>query len=261
MVDLKLFLFLVLISLFLTLLDFTGLLKFPKSLVQNLTIPIQYGFYKSAQTLGGQFGFIFVIRKAALENRALRLQLGELMAENASLRQKLTETESLVDQYNKLNPKTFDQLPARVVGSGGRYLVLDRGSDSGVVLSQVVVYKDSYIGKVSQVSSKVSQVLLAADPDSKIAVFSQNNEGRAKGILAGQFGSELLMDKILHQEKIQNGDLVYSEGSEGQLPRGLIMGRVTEVLERQNEVFKQAKIEQLFKTADLSIVFIIKNLQ
>ena len=69
----------------------------------------------------------------------------------------------------------------------------------------------------------------------------------------------MLLDKILHEEPIAQGDLVYSEGTEGYLPRGLIVGRVNEVIEKQNEVFKQAKVKPIFDIRDLELVFVIQE--
>ena len=108
-------------------------------------------------------------------------------------------------------------------------------------------------------SGNTSQVLLPSDPDSKLSVFSQGEAGRSQGILIGQFGSEMLMDKILHQEPINIGDLVYSEGLEGELPRGLIIGKVSQVFTRENEVFKQAKVEGVFDTKNLDVVFVMEG--
>lgn len=258
LVDLRVILVLIFFSLLLSLFDSLGFLKFPKTLLQTVTVPIQYGIYKSGLNLGKQVEFIFLVRRASLENKALKSQLGELMTQNADLQKQLRETQSLVDAYNKLSPQTYDLLPARVISSS-RYLTLDKGENDGIKLGEVVVYKDNYLGQIKSISSKTSQILLMEDPDSKIAAFSQGDGTHAKGILEGQFGSESLMDKILHQEKVNVGDLVYSEGSEGLLPRGLILGKVTQVFERQNEVFQQAKVEPLFKPEELGVVFIIRT--
>lgn len=238
--------------------DKLGLLNLPKGFLQRISLPVQYGFYKTGTRLSKQLEFIFMARHASQENLALRTQLGELISENAALRKKLTETESLVDQQNSLNPKTYNLLPARPIGLG-RYLSLDRGSDDGVGLNQVVVFKDNYLGSIKNITPKISQVQLMLDPDSKIAVFSQGRSGKAKGVLQGQFGQQTLVDKILHAENIAEGDLVYSEGTEGLLPRGLVMGRVTLVMERQNEVFKQAIVKPVFDISDLELAFIIKD--
>lgn len=256
--DLRIFLTLVFVSLVLILMDSIGILRLPKALLQNLTIPIQYGIYESGKAVGDKFGFIFLARSAFLENKALHKQLDGMLLENSSLRKKLADDETLLNQQKSLNPQTFDLLPARVI-SLGRLVTLDKGSDDGVKEGQAVVYKDAFLGQVKSVSPKVSQVLLSEDPDSKLAVFSQNSSGKAKGILTGQFGSQLLMDKILHQELIATGDLVYSDGTEGKLPRGLLIGRVSQVYERQNEVFKQAQVGPIFEASDLDVVFVILN--
>ncbi len=256
--DIKLLLSLTFFSLILILFDNLNFLNFPKSLAQTVTVPVQYGLYKSVSLLSGQLQFVFSARQAYLENKALRGQMGELMTENSTLRAKISENETFKDQYNKLSPITYDLLPARIVGTG-RFITLDKGSGDGVVVGQAVVFKDNFLGTIREVNIKSSSVLLPFDPDSKIAVFSQGSGGRAKGILQGQFGSELLMDKILHQEKVEVDDLVYSEGVEGRITKGLVMGKVTEVLQKENEVFKQAKVAPLFNTVDLDIVFIMRN--
>lgn len=255
--DVKVFVLLMVLSLLLFVTDNLNLLNFPKQLLQNLTIPIQYGLYKNSKNVGDQFSFIIEARKGSLEKKALKLQLAQILSENAALQKKLQETEDLVDQYNKLSPNTFDVLPARVIGVE-RYIIIDKGSSDGISENQAVVYKDNYLGLTKHVTPKSSQVVLATDPESKIAVFSQDVDGRARGILQGQFGSELLMDKILHEEVIKTGDLVYSEGTEGKLPKGLVMGKVLGVMERPNEIFKQAKVEPIYKIIDLDIVFVIR---
>lgn len=256
--DLKLFFVLVFASLLIFAFDHFGLFNGPKFLLQYLTVPIQYGLYDSTQGLNKQVQSFLLVRRAVLEDRALRIQLGELLTENAALRQQLAETQILVAQYNKLSPETYDLLPARIIGNN-RYFTLDKGSSDGVKVGQAVVYKDNLVGQIKSVSPKSSEVILIEDPDSKINVFSQGSSGTAKGILTGEFGTDLLMDKILHDEIISDGDLVYSQGIDGKLPKGLVMGKVSNVLQRQNEVFKQAQVTPLFKVDDLDIVFVIRN--
>lgn len=259
LLDFKLFIILVLASSLILVLDKVGFLYFPKVALQTITIPIQVGVYESAKVIGRQFGFLFEARYASQQLGALRLQLSELILDKARLEKELNEARILSDQQSTISPQTYPLISARVIGVG-RYLIIDKGEDKNIKVGQAVLYKDQYVGIIRSVSGKSSQVLLPFDPDSKVSVFSQGESGRAKGILVGQFGSEMLMDKILHQEPIEVGDLVYSEGLESELPRGLIIGRVSEVLHRENEVFKQAKIEPVFVTRDLDVVFVMEDI-
>lgn len=253
---LQTFLILIFSSLIILGLDSLNILKLPKSAAFYVTNPISFGLYKTSNNIQKQFYFVFQARFASQENKALKEQIGKLLSENATLRKRLSESESLINQQNYLDFRTYNLVAARPIGMD-RYLKIDKGKSNGVKIGQAVVFNDNYIGKIIQTTDGASFVQLLADPDSKVAAFSQGLQGKAKGVLLGQFGSDLLMDKILHEEKINVDDLVYSEGTEGYLPRGLILGRVSEVLNRENEVFKQAKVQQTFDIKDLELVFVI----
>ncbi len=259
LLNLRLTLILLVLSVGLLVVDsHTSVFNIPKSLIQHITVPLQYGFYKIGVGVSSQFAVVTNAHSAAQQNQALRKQYADILAENADLRRKLSEANALVDQQNSLSPKTFDLLAARPIGLG-RFLTIDKGSDDGLQVGEAVVFKNQYLGQIKQLFPRSAQVLMATDPDSKIAVFAQNTNGRARGILEGQFGSESLMNKILHEEPISPDDLIYSEGTEGRLPKGLIMGKVSRVFERPNEVFKQAQAKPVFNPLDLDIVFIIRN--
>lgn len=254
----RLFLILILTSLFLLLLDNTPALTLPKSLLQGITIPIQFGLFKTSQGVGKQFEFVILARTAAQENKAMSERMAQVLSENANLRRELAEARGFLDQQKSLDPLTYNQVPARPI-SFSRYLTIDKGSMDGIKVGMPVVVKDTYLGQIREVSPKQSSLILPSDPDSKLAAFVTNKNGKARGVLQGQFGSEMLLDKILHEEPVSRGDLVYSEGTEGNLPRGLVLGQVSEVSERQNQIFKQAKVKPVFNISDLDIVFVITN--
>lgn len=256
LVDLKTVLTLVLIGLGLVLLDSFKLLSLPKSLFQTVTIPIQFGLYKSYSGVSRQFEFVIQARQAAQENVAKSEQMAQILSENANLRKKLAEAQSFLDQEKALPSETFNLIASRPVGFV-RFLHIDKGLEAGIKNNMAVIFKDNYIGKIIETDPKKALVILVSDPDSRISAFSQSDQGKAKGILVGQFGAEMMLDKILHEEPIKVGDLVYTEGQEVEIPRGLILGQVSEVIEKDNEVFKQAKVKPVFDIADLELVFVV----
>ena len=252
------FLLLFIVSLLLIGIDRLGLLTLPKQGGYYLTNPISFGLYRVRQNIGEQFHFIFRARFAAQENHALQEQIGELLSENANLRRTLAEAEAQIDQEKSLDPKTYQLITSRPIGIN-RYLKVDKGTVDGIKINQAAVFKDNYLGQVISVGEKGADIKLLADPDSKVAAFSFGKEGKAKGVLVGEFGTEMLLDKILHEENIEVGDLVYTEGTEEYLPRGLVIGRVTQVLENKNQIFKQAKVQPVFDIRDLELVYIIQD--
>lgn len=256
--NLKLLLILTSLSILILGLDLFHLLTWPKNLLSYITNPISFGLYATNQKFQRQFYFLFEARFAAQENKALKEQIAKLLSENSLYRKKLAEAQSLLSQQEHLDPTTYKLIPAHPIGIS-RYLKIDKGTNSGLKLNQAVVVNDNYVGKIIRSESQTANVLLLSDPDSKVAAFSQGLEGKAKGILIGQFSTEILLDKILHEEKINIGDLVYTDGTEGFLPRGLILGRVTKVLEQPTQVFKQAKVLPNFDIRDMELVYVIKE--
>lgn len=254
----KTFFILIIISLLIFATDSYNFLNLPKSLIQQVTAPIQYGLYKSASSVTRQLQFVVLARRAAQENKALEEQLAQVLSENARLRKELSETQGFLEQQKSLDPQTFSLVAVRPLGVN-RYLIIDKGLDDGLKVGQAVIYKENYIGSIKEVSPKRSQVLLVTDPDSHIGAFSSNPQGKAKGVLDGEFGSEMVMNKILHEELIEVGDLVYSEGTEVRIPRGLILGQVSEISSKDNEIFKSAKVKPVFDLSSLDVVFVVTN--
>ena len=256
LVDLRTLLAFLTVSGILFFLDIFQMLSLPKGVLQQVTIPIQYGLYKSYSNVARQFEFVLQARQSAQENKAKSEQMAQILSENAELRQKLAEAQSFLDQKQALSDQTFNLVPARPIGLS-RFLDIDKGSDDGIKAGQAVVFKDNFIGRIKEIDPKKSRVILGSDPDSQVSAFSQSDEGKARGILVGEFGSEMVLDKILHEESIKVGDLVYSEGQEVEVPRGLILGQVSEVIQKDNEVFKQAKVKPVFEIGDLELVFVV----
>ena len=253
---LQTFLILILTSLVIFGLDSIHWLAFPKIGLSYITNPISHGLYKTKQNIADQLFFLVAARTAAKENKALKEQLGVLLSENANLRTKLAEAETLASQSEALNPATYNLITARPIGLD-RYLLIDKGTRDGVKQNQAVVFQDSFVGQIIRVKEGSAAIKLATDPDSKLSAFSSGKSGKAKGILIGEFGSEMKLDKILHSESIEENNLVYSEGLETFLPRGLILGKVTEVEEQNERNFKIAKVIPVFDVGDLELVFVI----
>lgn len=256
--DTRLFLTLLIISVLLMFFDSFSIFYPVKSVIQVVATPIQVGLYTTNLKMARQLEFIKSARNASQEKKALQSQLALVLSENAHLRRKLSEVQTFVAQQEALNPQTFNLLPARVIGFS-RYLKIDKGSDDGLKINQGVVIKDNLVGQIKAVGSKQSEVMLISDPDSKIVAIAYKDGGKAKGILNGQFGAEMLLDKVLHQEPLKKEDLIYTDGAEGKFPRGLILGQVLEIEEQETQLFKQAKVKPLFNISDLDIVFVIRD--
>ena len=108
--NLKLFIFLIALSILIFGLDNLHLLNLPKQTLFYISSPISFGLYQTNKNIAKQFYFIFEARFAAQENKALKEQAGQLLSENARLRKNLAETENLLSQEKHLDPRTYNLL-------------------------------------------------------------------------------------------------------------------------------------------------------
>lgn len=256
--EFKIGLIFLLLTIALFLLDSLGLLNSLRQISSFAITPIQVGIYQTGIKIKNQYEFIFTVKTATNENRALKEQLSGILIENATLRQELSKTKSLIEQQAVISPTTYNLLPATILGTS-RFLLIDKGFENGLKIGMPVVYKDSLIGQIKEVTSSRATAILISDPESKISAMINTSSGKTKGLLIGEFGQALLLDKILHQEPVAVGDMVYTEGIETILPKGLVLGVVSDVYSRDNEVFKQARVRPIFDIGNLDIVFVITN--
>jgi rod shape-determining protein MreC len=140
----------------------------------------------------------------------------------------------------------------------GNWLEIDKGSDDGIVEGMpVIISKGILIGRIQNVSSYKSQVMLLTNPKSTINVMTTNSG--AKGVIKGEYGLGVILDMILQTDTINIGDSVVTSGVGGEIPRGLYVGNIQEIHESDDHLFQQAVMAFPVQAAKLQIVFVIKG--
>ncbi len=248
----RLIYFLIFISLVLLLLDYSGSLLPVKSALDNIIMPVKQTLFTAVSDFGSlrkvlsqyrQFYRMYDdLKVAAKKNEEFNLQIKLLTEENKKLR----------IQLDAPLPPSYKYIPASVI-SNSRYLEVAAGIREGVVKNMPVVDGLVLLGRITTVSEKRSSIMLLTDNEMQIAVKTSRG---AKGILAGQAGKSLLLDKVLQKEALFLDDQVVTSGEDG-LPPNLIIGRVTYIITTDEAVYKQAKVETLIDALSEKTVFII----
>ena len=97
---------------------------------------------------------------------------------------------------------------------------------------------------------------MTTSPGCKLAAAIQN-QTKAQGITDGDLGLTIKMNYIPQLEKISLGDTVITSGLGDKIPRGLVIGKVIEVVSESNEVWQGATIEPLVNLNTLTVVTVI----
>lgn len=175
-----------------------------------------------------------------------RSRIFELEEENIALR----------EQLNAPLPANWDYLSAKVLGINQGLVYLSIGSNQGVQSGDAVVYKDQLLGKLVNVSERISHMRLLTDTESRIGVRVRADE-RIDGIVLGKNG-EIVLTQILQINLIESGQLVLTSGMDGAKP-GLIVGIIDEIRSDSQGLYKEATITPLVDINQLETVFVIRS--
>lgn len=249
------YIILISLSLLLMLLDHNNLLSFPKKLTQTITLPIESAMYHLYQSATNTFGFISFWHNGYQEINYLRQRNAELTVDAALTDKLKQENEILKNQFNTNSVNSVNLLPAKIIGYD-RYLVINKGRKDHVAKGQIVVLKNILVGMVYKVEDKTSLIQIPTDPQSKIAVITTSN--RAKGILTGYFGSEMVLEEVVQAEKVDLEEPIEAFfGDESNF--NLIIGKVTKTLSSQSTIFQRFSVKPLLDFGKLTTVFIKIN--
>ena len=235
-----------------------GVLTVLQDPLQKAFLPAQLALYKTRGDFARFFTTLTEIGSLRKRESDLATENGLLLAENARLKKLEAENKVLTDQLS-VKGEERQLIAAQVIGTdpllGISNLLVDKGRDNGVAIGAFVILKDILIGQVVAVGSSTASVSLLSDPTTKIPAVTQSG---AKGILQGEFGSRILLDKVIQGEKLSVGEIVFTLG-EADFPKGLVLGKITELKTDPAALFQKATVEPLVPFRSLEMVFVIKK--
>ncbi|MEI6597375.1 MAG: rod shape-determining protein MreC, partial [bacterium] len=254
-------------------LHYTKLLNPLESFLNQKLKPVFGFFYSLSININKTYLRETEKQDLALELQQAREKINQLISENVKLRFLEEENSVLRKHLNFLNKDNRRYLMSNIIsrgeltgsnGEGNQSVVIDKGSADGLfnglaVVSSTAVGTSSQgviVGKIINVKEHIAEVYLVTNKNSKLAV-SIFGENKTSGIASGELGLTVKIDFIPQTENIKAGDIVATSGLEQNIPRGLVIGRVTKVNKENNEVWQTATVEPLIDLDTLSVVSVL----
>ncbi|MDD3480634.1 MAG: rod shape-determining protein MreC [Patescibacteria group bacterium] len=238
-----------------------GLLSGGKETTNTIVAPVGTFFSDTASSITGFFSGVFNIGNLQEENAQLLEELNKYKAENARLLEVQEENKSLRLDLGFAEKSGFEYIPARVVAYDPAdvrgMLTISEGEDTGVLVGMAVVYEGFLVGRVHEVGKNYAKIMLVTDPLSALPVSIQGTD--TNGIARGELGSGLVMEKIPQGDKVEAGDTVITSGLGGEIPRGIIIGKVDKVESKENSLFVTANVRPEARLDNILRVLVIKN--
>lgn len=192
--------------------------------------------------------------------------MNQLQESNATLSQMVVELEEYRQEANRLESLIglhdaygFTSVAARVTGyssdSYNRIITIDVGSASGVTEGLPVMGTTGVVGQVISVSTYSSQVRLLNDAQSGVAVMLQSS--RSEGILSGSVEGVLYLEGVDEGVEVTEGEAVITSGLGGGYFRGLVIGTVSKVEQRQDDATRTIVITPNASFDNISEVLVV----
>lgn len=174
---------------------------------------------------------IAALRQARLIDAEKSQKLEILEAENQFLRK-------LLDTRRQLGAHVQ---PASILYSArdpfNRRVILDRGSEQGVIEGQPVVDDQGVVGQVTRVAPDYAEVTLLTDRNQSIPAQVVRNGLRT--VVIGTGDGRLEMRYMSSNADVQVGDWIVTSGIDGIYPRGLKVGKVESLESDANGIFSR----------------------
>lgn len=197
-------------------------------------------------------------------NTELEAEVARLQTQVIDLQQKVTETEilsALVD-FARANP-VYSYRAAAVIGRDPSpflsYVIINVGSNQGVLPGMPVVTDKGLVGRIDAVISEAARVQLITDSVSAVNIRLQYSDTEA--ILVGSVTGDLSLDTIPQDDSLEAGDVVLTSGLGGGYPPNLLVGQVASVRKLDYELFQQASVQPNVDFNQLQYVLVITNFE
>ena len=191
-------------------------------------------------------------RKLSREVESLRARLvglEEVIRENTRLEKLLQFKRTLV--YQSVSAGVIGRDPTRWNSS----MIIDRGSDHGIIVGQAVVNALGVVGKIAEVSESTSKVILLTDPQFSVAGLVQRP--RESGLVSGTLQGLCRIKFISEDADIQPGDIVITSKLSSSFPESLLIGEIIEIVENPRGSSKECIVQPAVSVSQIEEVLVI----
>ncbi|MCK5510609.1 rod shape-determining protein MreC [Candidatus Parcubacteria bacterium] len=242
-----------------------GALRHAENLFTRILNPVLKQFYTIGADIKNTYNEQTSKYDLAKVIKEMEKQVMLLTGENAELKTALKENDILREHLGFLERNELTYIMSNIiskedilnVGGQTEVIIIDKGEQHGIRKGLSVVNSQGVIiGKVAEVKARTARVHLTSSDRCKLAVTILGDDATS-GIAQGSLGLVIKMDFIPQIKNLNINDIVVSSGLEKDIPRGLVVGNISEVRKESNELWQSAIIEPMLDMDELTIVSII----
>ena len=233
--------------------------------IVNFTIkPVTTFFSNTTASVEGFFEYFQSKKELVQQVSELTYKNNLLEQKNASLSSLETENERLrtLLELDEKYP-TFQTTAASVIakdgGNYGRFITIDKGEESGILVNQPVLSQNGLVGLVFETGYGWAKIQTILDPSTSVGcrITRTGDVSVAEGDNALVNDGFLKMLYISKQFTILEGDIVETSGLGEIYPRGIPIGKIKEIKASDNSNSQYATIVPTVDFSNLQEILVI----
>ena len=205
----------------------------------------------------------FFLVSVSHENENLKKSLNQFIEKDNQWRETEMANARLRDLLKFQKAPTTTVVAAEVIGKdpSGWFntIIIDKGKSDGLQKGFPVVLPSGIVGQVIEAAGHYSKVMLLIDRNSAVDALVQRS--RARGIIKGESADQCRFEFVLRKHDVQIGDTVIASGLDGVYPKGLRVGRISDISQRNSDIFYEITVTPFIDYEKLEEVLIILSPQ
>jgi rod shape-determining protein MreC len=225
----------------------------------SFVAPFQELVTRSVRFTRGIWEHYFFLVAVSQENQQLKKSLNQALEKNNQWHELELANSRLRDLLNFQKSFTDGVIAAEVIGKDPsawfKTVIIDKGKAEGLQKGLPVVLPRGIAGQVIEVSDHYAKVMLIIDRNSAVDALVQRT--RARGIIKGASADQCRFEFVLRKNDVKLGDTVVASGFDGVYPKGLRIGRVSDLSERNSDIFYEITVTPFVDYEKLEEVLVI----
>ena len=195
------------------------------------------------------------------ENERLKAELAQLHQQRQAYLEALRENQRLKSllKLREIESRyvTSAQVIAKNIDQWSNTLTLEKGSEHGLEKNMAAITEKGLLGKLFDVSSSYSQLLLLTDINFSVAVRLQSR--RTEGVLSGTGFRTCKLKYIPYEKRVEEGDVVITSGLDSLFPPGIPVGFISKISKKEIGLFQNIEVLPFVNDREIEVVTIIKR--
>lgn len=229
-------------------------------------IPLESLFNSIGKTASGSWETIVTLSTLKKENDRLKTEIDKLKVRQIGLDLLRSENRRLRAALQYMEDQPHEFVPAEIISvnpnNWNQTVVINKGKNYQLVKNMAVITPQGVVGRVGEVRGNTAEVILMTDPrDGNFIGGVVNRTGNMVIVTGGgQYRGECSVKPAVESYfiNIKIGDLIVTSETSEIYPRGIPIGRISQINKMTNNLVSKASLKPTVNLGLLQTVYVIK---